>query len=340
LKIKKSKLLKYIFIACALAVMALFIDVNKFIELTSQISVPFFIVVMLIVIFDQAFMGVKWNYLLNVFNVHVPSRVPVLAYLRGRIFTYVAPSSLGIDAYKLYCVRKYHKESSPIVSSIVVERSFGIFSSLAIVLLLLPFSIHIFDFAYKDYVVLIGITGFVSLCLLLHFIQTYADLVLKFRFPRFFPEKAHSLLDAFVINIARLKHGRLQVWIYFLLSTFEKTAYGLAVYFSARTIGLTQPGPLLIISIAPIVALLERLPVSISAIGVREGLFVLLFSPFYNDITIPITVSLVLRAAEVMQILIFLLTWFVGRKPQAIEDELHSIDVEHKKELSETLLRE
>lgn len=311
--------------------MALLIDVDQLKELMSQISIPFFLIVLLIVIFDQAFMGAKWNLLLHVFNVRVPFWTPVLAYLRGRIFMFVAPSSLGLDAYKLYCVRKYHKKSSPIISSIVIERSFGMLSSLAIVLLLLPFSIQVFDFAYKDYIVLISITGFISLCLVLHFIQAYADLALKLRLPQFFPEKIHSLLDTFVINIAKLKHGRLQVWMYFVLSIAEKTSYGLAVYFSARAIGLTEPGPLLIIAIAPIVALLERLPVSVSAIGIREGLFVILFAPFYDDITIPITISLVLRAAEMMQILVFLLTWFIGRKPRTIEEELHMVESEYEK---------
>lgn len=310
--------------------MALLIDVDQFIELMGQISIPFFLLVLLVVIFDQGFMGAKWNFLLHVFNVKVPFWVPVLAYLRGRIFMFVAPSSLGLDAYKLYCVRKYHKKSSPIVSSIIIERSFGMLSSLAIVLLLLPFSIHVFDFAYKDYIVLISITGFIALCLVLHFIQTHADLVLKLRFPRFFPEKIHALLDSFVINIAKLKHGRLQVWIYFVLSIAEKTSYGLAVYLSARAIGLTEPGPLLIISIAPVVALLERLPISVSAIGIREGLFVILFAPFYDDITIPITISLVLRSAEMMQVLVFLLPWFIGRKHQAIEEELHLVETEYK----------
>ena len=323
--------LKYIFIACALITIALLIDVTQFIELLSQISIPFFLLILLTVIFDQALMGAKWNILLHVFKVDVPFWVPVLAYLRGRIFTFVAPTTFGIDAYKLYCIRKYHKKSSAILSSIVMERSFGILSSLAIILLLLPFSIHVFDFPYKDSIIIISIGGFILLCLVLHFIQTHADLALRLRFPRFFPEKIHSLLNAFVINIAKLKHGRLQVWIYFALSIVEKTIYGLCVYFSVKAIGLTEPGPLLIIAVAPIVALLEKLPISVSAIGVREGLFVILFTPFYDDITIPITISLVFRAAQVTQILIFLIPWFIGRKPQTIENEFHLVETGSKK---------
>ena len=202
-------------------------------------------------------------------------------------------------------------------------------SSIAIVLLLLPFSIHAFEFAYKEYIELISIIGFILLCLVLHIIQTHADLALKIHFPKFFPDKVHSLLYAFVSNIAKLKHGRSQVWLYFLLSITEKTSYGLAVYFSARAIGLSEPGLLLIITIAPIVAALERLPISISGIGIREGLFVLLFAPFYNDPTIPLTISLVFRAAEVMQVSVFWFTWFIGRDHQAIEEELRLVNTEY-----------
>ena len=329
--------LKYIFIACALTAIVLLIDVSQFIELLSQISIPYFLLIVLIVIIDQALMGVKWNILLHVFKVNVPLRVPVLAYLRGRIFTFVAPTTVGIDAYKLYCVRKYHNKSSAIISSIVVERSFGILSSLAIVLLLLPFSIQVFNFPYKDYIIAISIGGFILLCLALHLIQTHAELALRLRLPRFFPEKVHSLLNTFVTNIAKLKHGRFQVWVYFALSIIEKTVYGLCVYLSVKAIGLSEPGILLIIAVAPVAALLEKLPISVSAIGVREGLFVILFAPFYDDITIPITISLVFRAAQITQILLFLIPWFIVRKPQAIEDEFHLVETESEKLNSTTM---
>ena len=331
LNLKNNKLLKYAFVLCALTILALLIDVNQFIRLMSNISASFFVAALLVVIFDQVFMGAKWNLLLRLYNVHVPFWVPVIAYLRGRVFIIVTPSILGIDAYKLYCIRKYYKQSAPIVSSIVVERSFGMLSSIAIVLLLLPFSIHGFDFAYKEYIGLISITGFIMLCLILHLIQTYAGMALYIRFPRFFPKKAHYLLENLVVNIAKLKHGRTIVWTYFFLSIGEKTFYGLSVYLSARALGLSEPGALLIITVAPIVALLERLPITVSAIGIREGLFVILFSPFYDDPTIPLAISLVLRAAEVVQVLISLLTWFIGSNTQVVEAELNAVETEYKK---------
>lgn len=326
MSIKISKWLKVLFITVALIYLASLIDLEQLVGLLTKISIPLFLVAVLIVTFDQAFMGVKWTFLLHIFHVNVPYRVPVMAYLKGRIFSFVAPSSLGIDAYKIYCVRQYCPKTSPILSSIVVERTFGLLSSIAIILIMLPLCIDVLPFDYKEYITLISVSGLLVLCLSLHLIQTYADIVLKLKFPVFFPNKAHELLDIFVKNLALVKEGRKQVWLYFILSIVEKTSYGAAVYFCSRSLGLEEPGLLLMIGVAPIVALLERLPISVSGIGIREGLFVLLFAPFYDDPTVPLAVSLVLRLAEMVQMVVFMLTWFTGGNKKVIQSEIRSIE--------------
>ena len=145
MKIDCHTALKYLFIIVAIVFIVSLIDFDEFMNLASSISFIYFAIVVLIVVFDQAFMGAKWHYLLRVFHVNVPISVPILAYLRGRIFMFVAPSSLGIDAYKAYCVNKYHKSMPPIVSSILVERAFGAMSSIAILFLLLPFCVEILE---------------------------------------------------------------------------------------------------------------------------------------------------------------------------------------------------
>ncbi len=303
---------KYVFIFSALIVLANIIDLDQLLELVKDISWPYFLLVICIVIFDQTFMGLKWNILLKLFEVNVPVWVPVLTTLRGRIFTLLAPSSLGIDAYKTYAIHKYHSNTSSIVSSIIIERGFGMLSSIAIVLLLLPFSVDIFNFPLKEYASWICLSGFICLCICLHIIQTKADYFLKIRFPKFFPEKLHKILNKLVTNLAKIKHDRRKIWLYFFLSILEKTSYGLAVYYSCLALDLIQIDLLYILAVTPVGALLERLPISVSAIGLREGMLVVLLLPFYQDPTVPIAVSLMLRTAEAIQILVFSLTWFGG----------------------------
>ncbi len=309
---KLQQIGKYLFIVLTLFVVAHFLDLDQFLELINNISWPYFLLVICIVIFDQGFMGLKWNILLRLFQVMVPLWVPVLTTLRGRIFTLLAPSSLGLDAYKAYTIQKYHSNTSSIVSSIIIERGFGMLSSIAIVLLLLPFSVGIFNFPLQEYASWICLSGFICLCICLHIIQTKAEIISKIRFPKFFPEKLHRILNKLVENLAKIKHGRRRIWLYFFLSIIEKTSYGLAVYFSCLALDLIQVDLLYILAVTPVVALLERLPISVSSIGLREGMLVVLLLPFYQDPTVPITVSLLLRTAEMIQILVFSLTWFGG----------------------------
>nr|MBS0021397.1 flippase-like domain-containing protein [Gammaproteobacteria bacterium] len=330
INLRISRILRFGFIIVAISLILYVADLNKFLSLTSQADVYYFSLVLVLITFDQIFMGVKWHFLLRLFHVFVPVSVPVLAYLRGRVFSFFAPSSLGIDAYKTYCVQKYHHAISPIVSSIIIERFFGALSSLLIITLLLPLSVNDLNLPFKEQAVLVSLVGVIAITVSLHLMQSRAALLLKLDFRRFSPKRVNKVLKRLLSNLAMIKDGRRQVWVYFFLSIIEKTSYGLAVYFSSRTIGLSEPGILFLIAAAPLVALLERLPISVSAIGVREGLFVLLFAPFYDDPTIPLTISLVLRAAELLQILIVAVSWLFVSDREAIERKVKSIDTEIK----------
>lgn len=328
---------KLLFITLTVIVIVNVVDFDEFAEITKTISWPYFVLVCLIIIFDQAFMGFKWNVLLRAFHVVVPFHIPILSYLRGRIFSFVAPSSFGMDTYKTYVIHKYHGKKAPVVSSIIVERGLGFLSSLAIVLVMLPFSVEKLDLPFSNYIGWTSSTGLLLLLLTIHFLQARANLVLGFRFPNAFPEKAHQLLERLVVNLAKIQQERRKIWFYFALSVLEKSSYGLAIYFSCMALGLIKVELLYILAAAPVVAMLERIPVSVSAIGLREGMLVVLLFPFYQDPTTSIAASLTLRAGEIVQMLVFTLTWIVGRDQKTRGSELAKIDDEYSHNINDDL---
>ena len=55
----------------------------------------------------------------------------------------------------------------------------------------------------------------------------------------------------------------------------------------------------------------------------------MLFTPYYGGPTIPIAVNLELRAAEIIQITVFMGTWFVGRDRTSIDNEIRTIEQEY-----------
>ena len=85
---------------------------------------------------------------------------------------------------------------------------------------------------------------------------------------------------------------------------------------------------LYIISAMPLLALLERLPVSIAAIGVREGLIVVLLAPYHLDPAIAVAVALVVRLGEMAMVLLCLFLWLGKHDPDNYKEGLVSISEE------------
>ena len=143
--------------------------------------------------------------------------------------------------------------------------------------------------------------------------------------PRIIPARVSHLLSLMFSNFQSIEGSEGRLWLYFFLSMVEKMAYGSAIYFSARAIGVEDISFSFFIAATPLLALLERLPISFSTIGVREGLYVVLLSPFYSDTTVAISIALTLRFAEMIQIGLFSFVWFVQHEEKGYERELEAI---------------
>jgi uncharacterized protein (TIRG00374 family) len=321
-----KQLAKLIFVLALIAFLASLVDPKELLQLLTNISLPLFFVVVLIALIDLALMGLKWNILLKTFHVRVSNYGAVMAYLRSRIFAFIAPSTLGVDTYKVYFLKKYYDcPVAPVTSSIIVERVLGLFSSLGVTSLLLWFALQPFEFEYKYSIVAVGLIGFVGLLLSIHLMIRYSRNLIEIDIPSFVPAKITYLLTLLFSNFKKIEGSERRLWLYFFLSMVEKLSYGCAIYFSALAIGLDDISFTFIIAATPLMALLERLPISFSTIGVREGLFVVLMAPFYSDTTVPISIALTLRFAELTQIGLFSFIWFVQHEEKGYEQELEAI---------------
>jgi uncharacterized protein (TIRG00374 family) len=290
-------------------------------------------------------MGAKWNILLKVFDVYVPYTVPVIANLRAKVFQFFTPTSLTEDIYKVYYLKQTGAPVLKTVSSIFIERFLGAMSSLAIISLLLYFSTKKLNLKLPELpelpelselselpklpeqviIIGLGLLAFFVLCVFIYMLMRMASKT-KARFKsRFIPGKVKTKLNEFIDILSHIKGRERKVWLYFLISIFEKIFYGSAVYFAARSLGLMQIEFLYIIAAMPLLALLERLPISIAAIGVREGLIVVLLAPYHLDPAIAIAVALVVRLGEMAMVLLCLFLWLGKHDPDNYEQELLSV---------------
>ena len=79
---------------------------------------------------------------------------------------------------------------------------------------------------------------------------------------------------------------------------------------------------LFVVSATPVLSLIDRLPISFSSIGVREGMLVIILKPFGVDASTALSVALLIRGIELMQILLFTLLWQFDHQPKPSLEEL------------------
>lgn len=306
-----QNLLKLLFAAGLLLLIVTFVDIERTFEVMKEISPLFFSLAVLFAMFDQVILGFKWHILLRVFGVDVKRRVPILAYMRGKAFEIAAPSSLGIDTFKVYQVSKNAPApADKVMSSVVVERFFGALSSFVVIGVMLWFSLQPFDMAFKLELSILGVIGSLSIIWLTGYMIAVSRRVESFSAWSKLPKKIGDLVTKVISNLHAINSSSAAVYKYLALSCIEKFSYGIVICLSAMAVGgIEGVDYLFILAATPFMALLERLPISFAAIGVRESFFMLLFASFTSDTAAILAVALTVRACEAVMILLLSLTW-------------------------------
>jgi len=300
----------------------LFIDLNSVFLMLKGANIYWFLLGVLIVFADQVFMGIKWNLLLRALGVKVSAYVPIVAYLRGRAFKYVVPSTLGVDAYKTFYLKRYNENTGGIVTSIVIERFFGILSSLMLVALLFYFFAKPLQLPMGEYLLpfclALCLTSLLCLYLLIRNIEAFAQWSLWTKLPN----KLSKIFTPLFENLTVIHSRPKIIYQYVSLSVVEKLLFGLTIFSCARSLGMAEATIFYIVAATPVLAVLERIPISVSAIGLREGLFVAMFSPLGVPASEAIAVALMLRAVETTQIILLIFIWYIDPPPMPEEQEV------------------
>ena len=302
-------------IACTLVYLIVtMVDLERTMEVLIDISPLFFGLAVCFAILDQVILGFKWNILLRVFGIHISSRIPILAYLRGKAFEIAAPSTLGVDAFKLYHIKSSAEvDADKVMSSIVVERFFGALSSFLVIGLMFWFAIEPFGWAFRAELAALALVGTALLLLIVKMLLGQADRAIGFTAWSKLPTSIQDLITKVVSNLQAINSDTSQVYKYLAFSCIEKFSYGIIICLCAKAIGgIEGVDYLFILAATPLMALLERLPISLAAIGVREGFYMLLFAPFTDDTAAILAVALAVRACEFTMIALVSVTW-VGK---------------------------
>lgn len=249
-------------------------DLHLLVETISTIKPSSLISSLFLYLIAQAVSTYRWSLLIPE-DVRIPFRRLFSLYLIGMFFNNLLPTSVGGDVVRSYYLFKNCGKGSVAVASVFMERYMGLtalFSILLLSLLLegdiirgtkvLPLSLLLF------FLFLLG-----SLLLWNRRFHLYlADLLDRFRL-----QAIRELTESFTTSMNTYRNQAAIIGKTFLLSLLIQIL-GILVFFQlSKGIGMELP-LLYFFLFIPIAIVMSMIPVSLAGIGVRDGMFVYLFS--------------------------------------------------------------
>lgn len=288
---------------------ATLIDSRELVNAIASASVPLVGACVLVACFDLIVMAFKWRLLLRAFAIVVRPVVPIAAYFQSEVFGLFLPSTLGADGFRVWYLQRRGFRLRPAVSSVVVERTIGLLSSVVVACLLGPFAIGTLTGLSVTWLIPLGVGLWGLSWFAVPFLASRAGAAPRWRVWRLLPRCGALHAIRFLRSLSVIRNHVGTVTLYFALSQMEKTLYGLTIWLAAQSVHLVDVPLFAIVAATPVVAFLERIPISVRSIGIREGLYVALLSPFGITPTVALSVALVVRFVEVVRAAIGLVWW-------------------------------
>jgi glycosyltransferase 2 family protein len=226
--------------------------------------------------------SIRWWLLLKVQEFSVPFKAVTALTFIGQFFNVLLLGTTGGDLIKLLYVLKYTPyRKTPATVSIIMDRAIGLFILVCCALAALPWQFRFLmqreetrDMVY----VLLILFGFILGVTLSLALIPFQRLPFSFRqLWRKIPRR--DIIESLIAGFRQ--HGRSR------RLTFEAMACGLAICLTVFTVGYCialaihlDVTYMQILTILAIVTCVISLPISIGGHGVREGMFVIMFSVF------------------------------------------------------------
>lgn len=250
-----------------------------------------------IVLFTVSYLlgSLQWWRLLRAENVNIPYRQTLGFYFVGLFFNNFLVSQLGGDVFRMLDIRKTTENSAAAVSTVFLDRVFGLLIMSGMALVAAPFFLsrqHV-DSRYSLFLLILGACWILLLFLL--FSKRVAR-PLAWLFEKTVPDRICNRCREIYDNIYRFGRNRRVLLQIVLISIFVQSTRILTHYLLCRSLGVNL-SPVYFFLFIPVVAILASLPVSIGGLGIREQSAVVLFG----------SVGMAAQDATVMEFLAYLI---------------------------------
>ena len=223
--------------------------------------------------------ALRWQGLLKSQGVHAPLKKLIQSCIAANFFRQFLPSTIGGDALRAYDSWKLGASKTVAVTTLAVDRVFGIVILLLFAMVALLLSPPILPgVPLLSLWITLGAVGLGALVLVI-FLPTSGLFKPVDRVVRLLPMVFQGAFDKLAGSLAQFQGQQALMFRSLGYSLLLQVNVVVFYYLIGTALGLPVPF-LAYFIIIPIAVLVMMLPISINAIGLREGIFVLLLALF------------------------------------------------------------
>ena len=276
-----------------------FIDVGEVAEVLLTTNCSLLAIVLMLMLLDRALMAYKWTLLTEAKQVSLGFLGALKIYLISGFVGIALPTGVGADLYRIYRTSRLTGRTHDIVGSVVIERFLGLVASmvfavfgLVVMTAVSPEFAATKGFIAQMLVVLILLTILFLLSMQDGTYRVFRKLLHRLH-AKMLVERLLSFHEAYI----EFSKSRGALLGFFLLTALEQGLYVIIVLVTALAIN-AEMGAVYFLGLVPLCQIIKRLPISINAIGVQEGLFVYFFGQAGMPAHEALSLSLLIRIAQ------------------------------------------
>lgn len=222
--------------------------------------------------------AVRWSAVLQALGVHPPFKRLLSLYFAGQFMGNVLPSTIGGDVLRVSRLSKDEGSSPTAFASVVLERLTGWFVLPVITLVGLAVNPGLRELGRATAIAFTTAAATLTLLAVVLFLTSRTNSDLEARLEH--NEGWRRFTTAVRFGIHRLQHEPAATARILATGLVYQLIMIASALMAARALGLpAAAGPTALLAFVPAVLIAQVLPISISGLGVREGLFVLFLQP-------------------------------------------------------------
>jgi uncharacterized membrane protein YbhN (UPF0104 family) len=236
-------------------------------------TLTFFIGALLLTFVGFVLSAWRWQRVLAVFDVHVPLRTLLGFYLAGQFVGNVLPSTIGGDVLRVSRASSSTGGSDVAFASVAIERLTGFIALPLLTVLGILVRPSLLDVPHAWISMVIAGATVVALCVIL---VVAGSPRLAGRFAKH--QNWMRFVGAVHVGVDRMRREPGRAASVILAAVAYQASVVAAVWCAVHALGVSVPDAA-VLAFVPAVAMAQVLPISLSGLGVREGLLVLLLHP-------------------------------------------------------------